>query len=73
MAGKKKSQSTDWPKITKGVHTDRIEHEDGTVELVTDWDKLLTEVRTAIADYEQKAGTEEPTVKPKAAKKKAKK
>lgn len=45
---------TEWPKIIKGSHSTRIEHQDGTVEFHTDWDALQRDVKEAIAEYERK-------------------
>ncbi len=42
----------DWPKVTVGSHSTRYEYEDGSVELITDWDALLRDVREAIASVE---------------------
>jgi len=40
------------PKIIQGSHSVRTEHPDGRVEFVTIWDKLLADVRAAIATVE---------------------
>jgi hypothetical protein len=46
-----KHQATQ-PKIIQGSHSVRTEHPDGRVEFVTIWDKLLADVRAAIATVE---------------------
>lgn len=43
-----------WPKVIEGSHSTRIEHEDGSVEMFTDYEKLLEDVKKAIAQYEKK-------------------
>jgi hypothetical protein len=43
-----------WPKVVEGRHSTRIEHEDGSVEMFTDYEKLLADVKKAIAEYEKK-------------------
>jgi hypothetical protein len=48
-----KHQATQ-PKIIQGSHSVRTEHPDGRVEFVTIWDKLLADVRAAIATVEDK-------------------
>jgi hypothetical protein len=48
-----KHQATQ-PKIIQGSHSVRTEHPDGRVEFVTTWDKLLADVRAAIATVEDK-------------------
>lgn len=50
----KKVEAPKWPKVTEGSHSTRIEHEDGRVEMFTDYEKLLEDVRKAIAEYEEK-------------------
>lgn len=42
----------EWPKVIKGSHSTRIEHEDGRVEFYTDWEALKRDVRNAILEYE---------------------
>jgi hypothetical protein len=70
---KKKTEELDnvpakgWPKITQGSHSTRIEHEDGRVELITDWESLQRDVREAIASVENKVQKED---KPKRTRKK---
>jgi hypothetical protein len=48
-----KHQATE-PKIIQGSHSVRTEHPDGRIEFVTIWDKLLADVRAAIAMVEDK-------------------
>lgn len=43
----------EWPKITVGSHSTRIEYEDGRVEFTTDWEALQRDVRNALTEYEQ--------------------
>ena len=50
----KKVESPKWPKVTEGRHSTRIEHENGSVEMFTDYEKLLEDIRKAISDYENK-------------------
>lgn len=62
MATRKKKSETNpekvkapkWPKVTEGQHSTRIEHEDGKIEMFTDYEKLLEDIRKAISDYENK-------------------
>lgn len=42
----------EWPKIIKGSHSTRIEHEDGRVEFYTDWEALQRDVQNALTEYE---------------------
>lgn len=52
---KKKTESLndqEWPKIEKGSHSTRIEHENGHIELVHDWEALANDINTALAQYE---------------------
>ena len=44
-----------WPKVIKGNHSTRIEHEDGKIEFIHDWDKLSAEVSLAIEKHEAKS------------------
>jgi hypothetical protein len=56
MATKKKlanQPSGGWPKISQGTHLTIKTFEDGHTELVWDDDRLLEEVRQAIASVEQ--------------------
>ncbi len=43
-----------WPKVVKGNHLSVITHENGEVEMIWDDEKLLEEVRAAIASVEFK-------------------
>ena len=47
-----KTKKSVWPKVTEGKHSTRIDHEDGTITFLTDWDKLAAEVSTAIEKHE---------------------
>jgi regulator of sigma D len=42
-----------WPKVEIGTHLAVIQYEDGTYEMYWDDDKLLEEVREAIASVEK--------------------
>lgn len=42
----------EWPKITVGSHSTRIEHKDGRVDFTTDWDALKRDVHNALTEYE---------------------
>lgn len=66
-AEKTKSKKTKdvWPKITKGTHSTFIEHEDGTVEMQTDWVALGNEINQAIASLETTQQTKTKKVKQK--------
>lgn len=48
----------EWPKVIKGSHSTRIEHEDGRVEFHTDWEALQRDVRDAILRYESNVPAE---------------
>lgn len=47
-----KTKKEKGPIIIEGSHSTRIEHPDGRVEFTTHWDKLVLDVRQALADYE---------------------
>jgi len=42
-----------WPKVVIGTHLSVITYENGEVEMIWDDDKLLEEVRAAIASVEK--------------------
>jgi hypothetical protein len=42
-----------WPKVVIGTHLSVITYENGEVEMIWDDDKLLEEVRAAIASIEK--------------------
>lgn len=42
----------EWPKVIKGSHSTRVEHEDGRIEFTVDWEALERDVRNAILEYE---------------------
>jgi hypothetical protein len=52
MATKKKSTkettNSTWPKVTQGSHSTITEHEDGSVDMTWDWDKLNRDINDAI-------------------------
>lgn len=73
MAGRKKQfvdghgdvrEIVEWPKVTNGSHSTRIEYEDGRIELITDWKALARDVREAIAEYERNKLVEEAPYHP---------
>ena len=54
MKTTKRSTKQTEPQVTQGNHSTRTEYPDGRIEFVTHWDKLLLEVRAAIAMVEDK-------------------
>lgn len=42
-----------FPRVTKGTHLTVTEHQDGTVEMDWDWDKLVEEINQAISKIEK--------------------
>lgn len=55
-----------WPKIQQGTHLTVKTFEDGTTELIWDWDALVSEVRNACLKAESNipATTDLETMKP---------
>ena len=49
----KKTETTVWPKVEIGNHLTVITYENGSTELIWDDDKLLQEVREAIASVQK--------------------
>lgn len=69
MATRKKKESGnvpsgDWPRINQGTHLTVKTFEDGSTELIWDWDVLVSEVRTACLKAESTIPVTEET-KPK--------
>jgi hypothetical protein len=54
MKTTKRSTKQTEPQVTQGNHSTRTEYPDGRIEFVTHWDKLVLEVRAAIAMVEDK-------------------
>jgi len=54
MKTTKRSTKQTEPQVTQGNHSTRTDYSDGRIEFVTHWDKLLLEVRAAIAMVEDK-------------------
>jgi len=54
----KKPKPNKWPKVVKGNHLTVTTYEDGSVEMVWDFEALETEINTAISVYlaKQKSG-----------------
>lgn len=42
----------EWPKIEKGSHSTRIEHENGQIEFFHDWDALTNDINKALVQFE---------------------
>jgi hypothetical protein len=73
MATRKKSgnvPSGGWPKINQGTHLTVRTFEDGSTDLIWDWDALVNEVREACASAE--LANMKPAVKAKSKKSVAK-
>lgn len=70
MAKKKqiqeKIETIEYPKVTEGTHSTFIEHENGDVEHLIDWDKLAEEINKVLTEYENSSNI----VKPKRTKRK---
>lgn len=54
------SDDIKYPKITKGSHSTFIEHKDGKIEHIVDWDKLAQEINLALTEYENSAKVVKP-------------
>lgn len=63
-----KTKKEKTPIIIEGSHSTRIEHPDGKIEFTTHWDKLVMDVRQALAEYE--LSQMKPAVKAKISRKK---
>lgn len=42
-----------YPKITRGNHTTFLQHRNGQIEMITDWDALSAEINKAIDDWKK--------------------
>lgn len=42
-----------YPKITRGKHTTFLQHRDGHIDMITDWDALGAEINKAIDDWKK--------------------
>lgn len=48
----KKADTGEWPKVIRGSHSIRTEHEDGRVEFETIWEELVNDVNQALREYQ---------------------
>lgn len=60
MATRKKINEEVWPRVVKGSHSVRTEHEDGRIEFTQDWDALARDVSLALANQTNTVVQEKP-------------